>query len=57
MLVEDNRDWYPKVRELLDNPDLYNTILKNAQELVEREYNIETNYIYWQRALEEVARR
>jgi glycosyltransferase involved in cell wall biosynthesis len=54
ILVSDNRTWYERVKELLENKDLYQTILNNAKELVRDKYNIEKNYIYWQNALMEV---
>ena len=54
ILVSDNTQWYPAVRELLEDKDLYKSILKNAKEFVRSEYNIESNYKLWQTAIEEI---
>jgi len=57
LLVEDNRDWYERVRELIDDPAYRAEILANAQDLVQKEYNIETNYVLWEKAIREIAGR
>lgn len=57
ILVEDNRDWYERVREVIDDPEHRENILANARELVDKEYNIETNYIYWEQAIKDIAGR
>lgn len=54
ILVSDNRDWYDKVREVLDDSDLYMSILNNAKQFVTENYDINKNYTYWQTAIEEV---
>ena len=54
ILVSDNRDWYDKVRELLEDEDLYNSILSNAKKLVEEKFNIKKNYIFWEKAIRQV---
>jgi glycosyltransferase involved in cell wall biosynthesis len=54
VLVSDNRDWYDKVRELLDDEDLYNTILANAKKLVKENFDISKNYVLWEKAIKEV---
>lgn len=57
ILVEDNRDWYDKIRSILDDKDHYNEILANAQELVHSQFDISKNYILWQKALTEILER
>ena len=54
VLVEDNRDWYDKVSWLIEHPEEREEILNNARSLVQEEYNIETNYIYWENAIKEI---
>jgi glycosyltransferase involved in cell wall biosynthesis len=57
VLVENNKDWYEKIRSVLDDKEYYNYILKNATELVHDKYNISKNYVMWQNAIEEVLER
>jgi len=54
MLVSDNRDWYAKVRELIDNEEKYNYILANAKKLVEENFDIKKNYVLWENAIRQV---
>jgi glycosyltransferase involved in cell wall biosynthesis len=54
ILIANNLDWYNKVRELLDNEDLYNRILKNAKKLVNEKFDIAKNYILWENAIRQV---
>jgi len=54
ILVSDNRDWYDKVRELIEDEEKYNYILANAKKLVEEEFNIKKNYVLWENAIKEV---
>lgn len=54
ILVSNNDDWYNRVRELLDNKDLYNSILTNAQKLVKDKFDIKKNYVYWEKAIKQV---
>jgi glycosyltransferase involved in cell wall biosynthesis len=57
ILVSDNRDWYDKVRMLINDPDMHARILKNAQELVNTKYNMYVNYKLWDEAITEVVGR
>jgi glycosyltransferase involved in cell wall biosynthesis len=57
ILVSDNRDWYDKVKMLIDDVDMRSRILQNALEVVREKYNIEKNYKYWETAIEEVLGR
>jgi glycosyltransferase involved in cell wall biosynthesis len=54
MLVGDNRDWFDKINELLQDESLYNTILENAVDFVHENYNIQKNYPMWVDAFETV---
>jgi O-antigen biosynthesis protein len=54
VLISNNNDWYDKVRELLENETLYNTILENAQTFVKENYDISKNYKLWETAIREV---
>jgi glycosyltransferase involved in cell wall biosynthesis len=54
ILVSDNRDWYCKVRELIEDVDRYNYILSNAKKLVKEKYDIKNNYVLWEEAIKKV---
>jgi len=54
ILVANNNDWYNKVKELLDNEDLYTSILTNAKKLVAEKFDINKNYIYWEQAIKQI---
>jgi len=54
ILVSDNRDWYDKVRMVIDDKVLHATLLENAKKFVRENYSIEKNYKLWQTAIEEL---
>ena len=54
ILVADNRDWYDKVRELLEDEDKYSYILANAKKLVAEKFDIKKNYVFWENAIKQV---
>ena len=54
ILVADNRDWYDKIRLVLDDVYLHAEILNNAQKMVQENYDIKSNYMQWKAAIETV---
>lgn len=54
ILIDNNRDWYDKIRFLLENDDERNRLAENALKLVKEEYDIQKNYILWKNAIDEV---
>jgi glycosyltransferase involved in cell wall biosynthesis len=54
LLVSDNREWYDAVRYLLDDDDVRNEMLANAQAFVKENYDIAENYKLWKAAIDEI---
>lgn len=54
ILVSDNRDWADAINDLLDHPEKHAEILKNAEAELHENYDIEKNYVMWEKAINEV---
>ena len=54
LLVSDNKDWYDKIKYLLDHDDERNRIIENAYKYVKENYDISKNYILWKNAIDSV---
>lgn len=54
LLVEDNKDWYDKIRYLLDNKEVYDKLLVNAKYLISEKYDMSKNWVLWKNAIEEI---
>jgi glycosyltransferase involved in cell wall biosynthesis len=54
LLVSDNKDWYDKIKYLLDNDDIRSKMIDKAYDYVRENFDITKNYIYWKNAVDEI---
>lgn len=53
-LVKTGDSWIPTLEKMLDNDSLRKQIAKRAKEYTLKNYNIETNYLNWQKAYQTI---
>lgn len=54
LLVSNNKEWYDKIKYLLDNDEERNKIINNAYNFVKENCTYEKNYLLWKAAIDEV---
>lgn len=54
LLVDDNREWLDYIEYLIDNPDIRQQLVQNAQAEIREKYDISKNYILWKNAIDEI---
>jgi glycosyltransferase involved in cell wall biosynthesis len=57
LLVSENKDWYDKIRYLIDHEDERNKIVANAQTMLKEKFDLNKNYVLWRDAINEVLSR